>query len=78
MQVGTCGIGEYMIYINDMKKPYREGMTLLEALKENNIKTDSNMFNIFVNDDQVDPEDFGSFILSDEDSIDQMFPFFID
>lgn len=78
MQVGACGIGEDMLYINDMKKPFREGMTLLEALEENNIKTDSNMFNIFVNDDQVDPEDFGSFVLKDEDCIDQMFPFFID
>lgn len=67
-----------MIYINDMAKPFREGMTLLEALKENNIRTDSSYFNIHVNDDQVDPEDFAGFILHDEDSIDQMYPFFVE
>lgn len=64
-----------MIYINDMPKPFREGMTLEEAFTENNMKT-KGPFAIYVNDDVIDEEDYKTFVIHDEDEIQQVYTFF--
>ncbi|MDO4481463.1 MAG: MoaD/ThiS family protein [Bacillota bacterium] len=66
-----------MIYINDMPKPFREGMTVADAFNENNIKIRQS-FLIMVNDETVDYSDYSTFELHDGDDIQQMYPFFVE
>ena len=58
-----------------MPKPFREGMTLEEAFVENSMKT-KGPFSIYVNDDVIYEEDYKTFILRDEDDIQQVYNFF--
>ncbi len=66
-----------MIYINDMKRPFHDGMTISDAFRENNIKIRPG-FLVFVNDEEIDFSEYDSFELHDEDDIQQMFPFLVE
>lgn len=66
-----------MIYINDMPKNFREGLTVKQAFDENNIKIRNN-FLIFVNEELVDYSEYDTFVLQDEDEVQQVFPFFVE
>ena len=66
-----------MIYINDMPKPFREGMTVKQAFDENNIQIRNN-FLIFVNEELVDYSEYDTFVLHDKDDVQQVFPFFVE
>ena len=68
---------EAMIYINDMPKPFREGMTVKQAFDENNIQIRNN-FLIFVNEELVDYSEYDTFVLHDKDDVQQVFPFFVE
>ncbi len=66
-----------MIRINDMPKPWRQGLTLARAFRENDLMLKGG-FLIYVNEDLVDVSEYETFELQDEDDIQTMFTFFMD
>ncbi|GEM_PF-1832139 len=66
-----------MITINDMPKPWRKGLTLAQAFRENDLMLKGG-FLIYVNEDLVDVSEYETFELQDEDDIVTMFTFFMD